>query len=175
MSIEKWVTKIFDFRKWHVATNANALTLRPLSGAERTLVSHPRGLVSEFTPEFQTLPLVFIQRFSIPSCAGGFFVTERFISFGSSRPYICFIVLICIRRLMVRSIIASRTWRFSGSVRHSSASFLAMPMRTDASPTEALQSEVATTLRGVTKLSGSVELVPIGTLPNDGKVIFDER
>ena len=70
MSIEKWATKIFDFRKWHVATNANALTLRPLSGAERTLVSHPRGLVSEFTPEFQTLPLVFIQRFSIPSCAG---------------------------------------------------------------------------------------------------------
>jgi hypothetical protein len=50
MSIEKWATKIFDFRKWHVATNANALTLRPLSGAERTLVSHPRELVSEFTP-----------------------------------------------------------------------------------------------------------------------------
>src|SRR5713226_5072147 len=76
-------------------------------GAERTLVSHPRGLVSEFTPEFQTLPLVFIQRFSIPSCAGGFFVTERFISFGSSRPYICFIVLTCIRCLIVRLIIAS--------------------------------------------------------------------
>jgi len=43
------------------------------------------------------------------------------------------------------------------------------------SPSEALQSEVAATLRGVTKLSGSVELVPIETLPNDGKVIFDER
>ncbi len=43
------------------------------------------------------------------------------------------------------------------------------------SPSEALRSEVAATLRGVTKLSGSVELVPIETLPNDGKVIFDER
>jgi phenylacetate-CoA ligase len=40
---------------------------------------------------------------------------------------------------------------------------------------EALQSAVATTLQGVTKLKGAVELVPPGTLPNDGKVIADER
>jgi phenylacetate-CoA ligase len=40
---------------------------------------------------------------------------------------------------------------------------------------EALQSAVAATLQGVTKLKGAVELVPPGTLPNDGKVIADER
>ena len=31
------------------------------------------------------------------------------------------------------------------------------------------------TLRNVTKLSGAVELVATGSLPNDGKVIADER
>jgi phenylacetate-CoA ligase len=30
-------------------------------------------------------------------------------------------------------------------------------------------------LRAVTKLGGSVDLVPDGSLPNDGKVIADER
>jgi phenylacetate-CoA ligase len=43
------------------------------------------------------------------------------------------------------------------------------------SASEALRSEVATTLRAVTKLSGLVELVGSGSLPNDGKVISDER
>ena len=38
-----------------------------------------------------------------------------------------------------------------------------------------LQEAVTATLRGVTKLSGTVELVPSGTLPNDGKAIADER
>jgi phenylacetate-CoA ligase len=38
-----------------------------------------------------------------------------------------------------------------------------------------VQEAVTATLRGVTKLSGAVELVPIGALPNDGKVIADER
>ena len=43
------------------------------------------------------------------------------------------------------------------------------------SPGEALQSELAASLRAVTKLGGNVELVGAGTLPNDGKVISDER
>ena len=34
---------------------------------------------------------------------------------------------------------------------------------------------VAETLQAVTKLKGAVKLVPPGTLPNDGKVIADER
>jgi phenylacetate-CoA ligase len=42
-------------------------------------------------------------------------------------------------------------------------------------PNEALRGELAATLRGVTKLGGNVELVGCGSLPNDGKVISDER
>ena len=44
-----------------------------------------------------------------------------------------------------------------------------------ASASEALRSEIASTLRGVTKLGGAVELIAPGSLPNDGKVIADER
>lgn len=44
-----------------------------------------------------------------------------------------------------------------------------------ASPSETLQDELAASLRTVTKLGGSVELVSPGALPNDGKVIADER
>ena len=44
-----------------------------------------------------------------------------------------------------------------------------------ASPSEALREEIAATLRAVTKLQGSVDLVAPGSLPNDGKVISDER
>ena len=40
---------------------------------------------------------------------------------------------------------------------------------------EGLQDRLAASLRAVTKLGGSVELVPIGALPNDGRVIADER
>lgn len=40
---------------------------------------------------------------------------------------------------------------------------------------DALREEVAGTLRAVTKLGGDVELVRPGALPNDGKVIADER
>jgi phenylacetate-CoA ligase len=40
---------------------------------------------------------------------------------------------------------------------------------------ETLRNEIASTLRTVTKLGGSVELVARGSLPNDGKVIADER
>ena len=38
-----------------------------------------------------------------------------------------------------------------------------------------LREEIAATLRAVTKLGGNVELVGPGALPNDGKVIADER
>src|ERR1700759_5228252 len=44
-----------------------------------------------------------------------------------------------------------------------------------ASPGDAIENELAATLRSVTKLSGSVALVAMGSLPNDGKVISDER
>src|SRR5882757_5207352 len=44
-----------------------------------------------------------------------------------------------------------------------------------ASPGAALQGELAAALRAVTKLGGNIELVGAGALPNDGKVISDER
>lgn len=43
------------------------------------------------------------------------------------------------------------------------------------SPDEALREAITSSLRAVTKLGGNVELVVPGTLPNDGKVIADER
>jgi phenylacetate-CoA ligase len=43
------------------------------------------------------------------------------------------------------------------------------------SPSEGLQDRLAASLRAVTKLGGSIELVPPGSLPNDGKAIADER
>jgi phenylacetate-CoA ligase len=52
----------------------------------------------------------------------------------------------------------------------------AMTLRCECgAPSEALQSDIASTLRAVTKLGGGVELVAAGSLPNDGKVIADER
>ena len=52
----------------------------------------------------------------------------------------------------------------------------AMTLRCEcASPSEALRQAIAATLRNVTKLGGGVELVARGSLPNDGKVIADER
>ena len=44
-----------------------------------------------------------------------------------------------------------------------------------ASPGEALRDAITSSLRAVTKLGGNVELVLPGSLPNDGKVIADER
>jgi phenylacetate-CoA ligase len=44
-----------------------------------------------------------------------------------------------------------------------------------AAPDATLEAAVATTLQSVTKLKGAVQLVAPGTLPNDGKVIADER
>lgn len=43
------------------------------------------------------------------------------------------------------------------------------------SPGDDLREQVAATLRTVAKLGGTVELVSTGALPNDGKVIADER
>ena len=52
----------------------------------------------------------------------------------------------------------------------------AMTLRCEcASPSEALQQRLTETLRSVTKLSGAVELVAPGSLPNDGKAISDDR
>jgi phenylacetate-CoA ligase len=44
-----------------------------------------------------------------------------------------------------------------------------------ANPVAGLADAVAATLQSVTKVRGAVKLVPPGSLPNDGKVIADER
>jgi phenylacetate-CoA ligase len=44
-----------------------------------------------------------------------------------------------------------------------------------AAPSETLRDRLSSTLRSVAKLGGNVELVTAGSLPNDGKVIADER
>jgi phenylacetate-CoA ligase len=44
-----------------------------------------------------------------------------------------------------------------------------------AAPSDALRAAVAGTLQAVTKVKGVVDLVAAGSLPNDGKVIADER
>jgi phenylacetate-CoA ligase len=44
-----------------------------------------------------------------------------------------------------------------------------------AAPEERLRGAVAATLQAITKLKGAVDLVAPGSLPNDGKVIADER
>jgi phenylacetate-CoA ligase len=44
-----------------------------------------------------------------------------------------------------------------------------------AEPSDALHDAVAATLQGITKMKGAVELVRPGSLPNDGKIIADER
>lgn len=52
----------------------------------------------------------------------------------------------------------------------------AMTLKAETSAaSDALREEIAGTLRAVTKLGGNVELVGPGALPNDGKVIADER
>jgi phenylacetate-CoA ligase len=42
-------------------------------------------------------------------------------------------------------------------------------------PSDDLRAALAATLQGVTKIKGTVDLVAVGSLPNDGKVIADER
>lgn len=44
-----------------------------------------------------------------------------------------------------------------------------------ATASDSLRAEIAASLRTVTKLGGAVELVSSGSLPNDGKMIADER
>jgi phenylacetate-CoA ligase len=44
-----------------------------------------------------------------------------------------------------------------------------------ARPNEALSQAVAATLQGLTRLRGEVALVALASLPNDGKIIVDER
>jgi phenylacetate-CoA ligase len=44
-----------------------------------------------------------------------------------------------------------------------------------ATPSDAFEEKIAETLQAVTKLKGRVSLVTPATLPNDGKVIADER
>jgi phenylacetate-CoA ligase len=44
-----------------------------------------------------------------------------------------------------------------------------------ANPDQRLREAVIATLRTVTRLSGGVDLIPAGSLANDGKVIADER
>ena len=52
----------------------------------------------------------------------------------------------------------------------------AMTLRAEcAAPNRSLESDLTATLRSVTKLGGTVELASPGSLPNDGKVIADER
>ena len=44
-----------------------------------------------------------------------------------------------------------------------------------AEPAARLSEALSATLRAVTKLGGTVDIVVPGSLPNDGKVIADER
>ncbi len=48
-------------------------------------------------------------------------------------------------------------------------------MAESVAPDAALEAAVTATLQSVTKLKGAVKLVAPGSLPNDGKVIADER
>jgi phenylacetate-CoA ligase len=51
-----------------------------------------------------------------------------------------------------------------------------MLLRVEAAPsTEGLQGKISEAIRDITKLRGDVELVSLGSLPNDGKVIEDAR
>jgi phenylacetate-CoA ligase len=51
----------------------------------------------------------------------------------------------------------------------------AMVLKVEARAAEGLAEKLAATLQSVTKLKGAVEIVTPGSLPNDGKVIADER
>jgi phenylacetate-CoA ligase len=50
-----------------------------------------------------------------------------------------------------------------------------MTLRCEATAQDGLDKAIAESIRDVTKLRGEVELVAAGSLPNDGKVISDER
>ena len=50
-----------------------------------------------------------------------------------------------------------------------------MRLKAESAGDATLQEKVAATAQAVTKLKCEVDLVPPGSLPNDGKVIADER
>jgi phenylacetate-CoA ligase len=50
-----------------------------------------------------------------------------------------------------------------------------MVLRAECTGDEALRNAIAETVQSVCKVRGSVEFVDRGSLPNDGKVIADER
>jgi phenylacetate-CoA ligase len=50
-----------------------------------------------------------------------------------------------------------------------------MTLRAEAADDAGLKAKLAETLQALTKLRGEVEIVAPGSLPNDGKVIADER
>ena len=50
-----------------------------------------------------------------------------------------------------------------------------MTLQCEAAPRDGLADVIADSLRELTKLRGAVSLVPAGSLPNDGKVIDDQR
>ena len=52
---------------------------------------------------------------------------------------------------------------------------MTLKVETACSGPDALSQKVSEAIRDVTKLRGQVELVPVGSLPNDGKVIEDAR
>ncbi len=52
---------------------------------------------------------------------------------------------------------------------------MTLKVETACSGPDALAQKIADAIRDVTKLRGDVELVPVGSLPNDGKVIEDAR
>jgi phenylacetate-CoA ligase len=51
----------------------------------------------------------------------------------------------------------------------------AMTLKAEAKAASGLAEKLAETVQAITKLKGKIELVPPGALPNDGKVIADER
>ncbi len=55
------------------------------------------------------------------------------------------------------------------------ADTMTLKVETACSGPDALAQKIADAIRDVTKLRGAVELVGVGSLPNDGKVIEDAR
>ena len=64
--------------------------------------------------------------------------------------------------------------RIAGSLIGGAAVAMTLHAET-ASPNEALSQAVAATLQALTRLRGEVALVALASLPNDGKIIVDER
>jgi phenylacetate-CoA ligase len=52
---------------------------------------------------------------------------------------------------------------------------MVLKVETACSGPDALAQKISDAIRDVTKLRGDVELVAVGSLPNDGKVIEDAR